>query len=157
DVNLEVCHRLKRHLEEKEAMVVLTRDEEQGVALSTRPKLAAFVGADVLISVHFNSLPDGVNPYKNHGTSTYYFQPMSYPLATLIHENLLEALKLPDFGLFHQNLVLIRPTEFLAVLIEPAFIIHPEEEALIRSAKFQETLAQAVVTALEEFYHTIRE
>ncbi|MCI0513882.1 N-acetylmuramoyl-L-alanine amidase, partial [candidate division KSB1 bacterium] len=33
DVNLEVCHRLKRHLEEKEAMVVLTRDEEQGVAL----------------------------------------------------------------------------------------------------------------------------
>lgn len=156
DANLQVCHRLKRRLERKGALVVLTRDHEQGVALLTRPKLAAFVGSDVLISMHFNSLPDGVNPYRNHGTSTYYYQPMSYPLALTIHESLLDHLKLPDFGLFNRSLVLTRPTEMLAVLLEPAFILHPEEEMKIRTPAFQDTIALAVTRALEKFFDAQR-
>lgn len=152
DVNLQVCLRLKKSLERKGALVVLTREEEQGVALLTRPHLAAFVNADVLLSMHFNSLPDGVNPYRNHGTSTYYFQPMSYPLALAIHEGLLEHLQLPDFGLFNRSLVLTRPTEMLAVLLEPAFMIHPEEERKIQSPAFQDSIAVAVTQSLEKFF-----
>lgn len=156
DVNLQVCHSIKKHLEQKGALVVLTRENEQGVALTTRPLLASFVDSDVLLSVHFNSLPDGVNPYKNHGTSTYYFQPMSYPLAHTIHESLLNHLQLPDFGLFHRGFVLTRPTDLLSVLIEPAFIIHPEEEMLIRSPEFQEKIALAITEALENFFASHR-
>jgi len=156
EANLQVCHRLKRHLEDKGALVVLTRDEEQGVALTTRPLLAAFVDSDVLISVHFNSLPDGVNPYRNRGTSTYYCQPMSYQLAQTIHESLLKHLALPDFGLYYRNFVLTRTTEMLSVLVEPAFIIHPEEEMLIRSTEFQEKIAVAITAALERFFESHR-
>lgn len=152
DVNMEVCHRIRKRLEERGAMVVLTRDKGHGITLAARPRLAAFVDSDILISVHFNSLPDGVNPYKNRGTSTYYFQPMSYDLAQEIHKKLLETLKLEDFGLFYRNLLMTRPTEMLSVLIEPAFIIHPEEEILIRSEEFQEKIANALVEALEAFY-----
>jgi N-acetylmuramoyl-L-alanine amidase len=152
DVNLQVCLRLKKRLEKKGALVVLTREHEQGVALLTRPLLAAFVNADVLISLHFNSLPDGVNPYRNHGTSTYYYQPMSYPLALTLHEGLLEHLKLPDFGLFNRSLALTRPTEMLAVLLEPAFLIHPEEELKIQTPAFQDSIAAAVTQSLEKFF-----
>ena len=28
--------------------------------------------ADVLISIHNNALPDGVNPFTNNGTSVFY-------------------------------------------------------------------------------------
>jgi len=157
DVNLQVCLRLKKSLERKGALVVLTREEEQGVALLTRPHLAAFVNADVLLSLHFNSLPDGVNPYRNHGTSTYYFQPMSYPLALAIQEGLLEHLQLPDFGLFNRSLVLTRPTGMLAVLLEPAFMIHPEEERKIQSPAFQDSIAVAVTQSLEKFFDLRRD
>jgi N-acetylmuramoyl-L-alanine amidase len=35
------------------------------------------LGVHVLVSVHNNAFPDGVNPWLNNGTSTYYFQPQS--------------------------------------------------------------------------------
>ncbi|MBN2089810.1 N-acetylmuramoyl-L-alanine amidase, partial [candidate division KSB1 bacterium] len=156
DVNLIVCERIKKILTQKGAFVLLTREDEYGIDLDTRPKLARFVDADVLISMHFNSLPDGVNPYKNSGTSTYYFQPHSYKLAQLIHNRLLQSLKLPDHGLYNRSYVLTKPTDVLAVLVEPAFIIHPSEEMLIRTPEFQEKIAQAIVDALEEFFNAAR-
>jgi N-acetylmuramoyl-L-alanine amidase len=156
DINLVVCERIKQLLMQKGAFVLLTREDEYGIDLDTRPKLAQFVDADVLISMHFNSLPDGVNPYKNSGTSTYYFQPHSYKLAQIIHNRLLQYLKLPDYGLFHRSYVLTKPTELLALLVEPAFIIHPAEEMLIRTPEFQDKIAQAIVDALEEFFNAMR-
>lgn len=156
DINLIVCERIKQLLMQKGAFVLLTREDEYGIDLETRPKLAQFVDADVLISIHFNSLPDGVNPYKNSGTSTYYYQPHSYKLAQIIHNRLLQYLKLPDYGLYHRNFVLTKPTDLLAVLVEPAFIIHPAEEMLIRSPEFQNKIAQAIVDALEEFFNAAR-
>ena len=154
--NLQVCERLKRKLEKKGAFVYLTREKQQGISLSTRPAVAAFIGSDVLLSVHFNALPDGVDPYANHGTSTYYYHPMSYKLAHIIQQSMLKKLGLPDYGLFYANFALTRPTEMLAVLIEPAFIMHPEEEMLIRSEAFQEKLADSLVEAFEEFFKRLK-
>ncbi len=156
DVNLVVCERIKKILSQKGAFVLLTREDAYGIDLETRPQLARFVDADVLISMHFNSLPDGVNPYKNSGTSTYYFQPHSYKLAQIIHNRLLQSLKLPDYGLYNRSYVLTKPTDFLSVLVEPAFIIHPAEEMLIPTPEFQEKIAQAIVDALEEFFNATR-
>ena len=38
----------------------------------------------MLVSIHNNALPDGVNPFTNNGTSVYYNQPRSVPLARAI-------------------------------------------------------------------------
>lgn len=152
EANLQVCKRLKRKLEKKGAFVFLTREGQHGIDLQTRPAVASFIGSNVLLSVHFNALPDGVDPYANHGTSTYYYHPMSYKLAHIIQQTMLKRLGLPDYGLFYGNLALTRPTDMLAVLIEPAFIMHPEEEMLIRSDAFQEKLADSLVEAFEKFF-----
>jgi N-acetylmuramoyl-L-alanine amidase len=38
-----------------------------------------------------------------------------------------------------------------SVLIEPAFIMHPKEEALILDPAFREKTAAAIVAGIEEF------
>lgn len=156
EVNWAIARELKKMLERKGATVYLTRDDRQGIALMARPKFAALVEADVLISIHNNALPDGVNPFQHNGTSVYYYHPQSYDLARILHRHLLRALRLPDHGLYYANLALCRPTYMPAVLVEPAFMMLPEQEALLRDPAFQRKIARALLKGLEEFFRTRR-
>jgi len=151
DANLEVALVLKKKLERKGAQVFLTRSERHGVSLPARGKLAAFVEADLLVSVHHNAIPDDVNPFSSRGSSTYYFHPQSLPLAVAIQKQFLKKLKLNNFGLFYDNLAVCRPPQMPAVLIEGAFIMHPEEERFIQSPQYQNLAADAIVQGIEDF------
>lgn len=151
DANLMLANVVKSELEKKGSFVTMTREGQQGMSLRARPKLAAILDADILLSLHHNALPDGVDPFKSHGTSTYYYHPQSYELARLIQEKLLKKLGFNNFGLFYDNLALCRPPQMPAVLIEPAFMMYPEEEMLIASKKYREKVSDVIVEALEEF------
>ena len=151
DANMQLSLALKEKLEKKGAKVFLTRKNHHGASLGVRTKLAAFVQADVLLSIHHNALPDGVNPFTSRGSSTYYYHPQSHALAAAIQNRLLKKLKLPNFGLYYDNLSVCRITQMPAVLIEPAFIMHPEEEMEIRSQKYKQNAADAIVGGLEDF------
>ncbi len=150
-VNLAVARNLRKMLEKRGATVIMTREEEEGISLRARPRLAAAMDADILISVHFNALPDGVNPWTHNGSSTYYYNPMSSRLARLIHKEVLEELRLPDFGVFYADLALCRPTQMVAVLTEEAFMMIPEQEALLAQPEFQKRCARAIFKGLERF------
>ena len=151
EMNYKYCLALKNKLEKKGTFVALTRGEKDGATLKARTQLATFLGADILLSLHFNALPDGVDPFKNHGISTYYYHPQSYRLAYLIQKKLLKHTKLKDFGLFYDNLAMCRPTQMIAVLTEPGFIIHPWEEILIASEAYREKVVDSIVEAIEQF------
>ena len=157
DANLMLATVLAEKLTDKGAIVFLTRSGEEGAILRVRPKIAAVIDPDILLSLHHNALPDGVNPFKSRGTSTYYYHPQSYQLARMIHRKVLEKLKLNDFGLYYDNLALCRPTQMPAVLVEPAFIMHPEEEMLIASESYRQKCSDAIVSALEEFLKKSKE
>ncbi|MBD3290015.1 hypothetical protein GF337_14500, partial [candidate division KSB1 bacterium] len=154
DINYEYCVLLKEKLEQKGAFVFLTRGKEDGISIYTRPKLAAFIGADMLVSMHFNSVPDGADPYKARGASTYYYHPQSYKLAYLVQQKMLEKTDSENFGLRFGNFSVLRATQMLSILVEPAFIIHPEDEMNIRTAEFQNQVTDAIVEAIEEFLQT---
>jgi len=81
DANLGVAYRLKRLLEREGARVLMPRTDRSPVRIYDRTDYAELMDADVLISIHNNALPDGVNPFVNHGTSVYYFQPHALELA----------------------------------------------------------------------------
>ncbi len=151
DANLKLSLILKEQLEKKGAKVFLTRKDHHGASLSVRPKMAAFLEADILVSIHNNALPDGVNPFISRGSSAYYYHVQSQPLAAAVLKRLLDKLKLPNFGLYYDNLALCRPPQMPAVLIEPAFIMHPEEEALINSYKYQKKTSDAIIKGIEDF------
>jgi N-acetylmuramoyl-L-alanine amidase len=150
-VNLEIAKKLKEVLEKNGAEVILTRSGMDSLALYDRPKIAIQESCDILISIHNNALPDGINPFYNNGTSTYYYHPQAFFLAKAIQKELVERLPLPDYGIYYGNLALTRPTQLLAVLVECAFMMIPEQEELLRTEKFQKECAQAICNGILNF------
>ena len=150
-VNLEIAKKLKKILEKNGAKVIMTRSGMDSLALYDRPKIAIEEKCDILISVHNNALPDGINPFHNNGTSTYYYHPQAFLLAKEIQKELVKKLKLPDYGIYYGNLVLTRPSQLLAVLVECAFMMIPEQEELLRTEKFQKKCAQAICNGISKF------
>jgi N-acetylmuramoyl-L-alanine amidase len=107
--------------------------------------------AHVLLSLHNNAFPDGVNPFVNHGTSVYYFQPHSVDLAKLTLRELLDELGMRDIGIGRADLALVRPSWMPSILSETLFMMVPQQEAALRDALVQERIARAHLRALEAF------
>jgi N-acetylmuramoyl-L-alanine amidase len=119
--------------------------------LYDRTFLAELLDAELLISIHNNALPDGVNPFENHGTSVYYFHPHSLDLARALQRGLLGRLGLRDLGFGRSSLALVRPTWPLAVLTEGAFMMIPAQEAGLRQPDYLEAYARGVVDGIRDF------
>jgi N-acetylmuramoyl-L-alanine amidase len=150
-VNLHIAQKLRYILQKKGAEVIMTRYGMEHVALYDRPQIAIKNDCDILISIHNNALPDGVNPFYNNGVSTYYYHPQSQPLAWSIQEELARELNIPDYGLYYANLALTRPTQLLSVLVECAFIILPEQEALLRDTDFHKKIVESIYQGIQNF------
>lgn len=151
EANLAIAFKLKRLLEEEGARVILTRADRSVVRLYDRTYLAELLDAEILISIHNNALPDGVNPFERHGTSVYYFHPHSLDLARALQQGLLQTMGLPDLGFGRASLALVRPTWMLAALTEGAFMMIPEQEAGLRDPTYQEAYARGVLVGIREF------
>jgi len=149
---LAVGERVRRLLAERGARVVMTRTTPAPVALGDRPIMARRANAHALVSIHLNALPDGINPFTAHGTGTYYFHPQAVPLARAIQRGLVRRMGLRDLGIYYDNLALARPTWMPSVLCEGAFIMIPEQEAAIRTPKYQEAYARGIVEGLERYF-----
>jgi N-acetylmuramoyl-L-alanine amidase len=149
---LAVGERVRDMLVARGATVVMTRTTPDPVALGDRPIIARRADANALVSIHLNALPDGMNPFRNNGTGTYYFHVHSRRFASLVQQELVPQLGLRDLGTFRKNLALVRPTWMPAVLTEGVFIIMPDQEAAIRTAQYQEAYACGIVNGVERFF-----
>ncbi|HEX5387217.1 MAG TPA: N-acetylmuramoyl-L-alanine amidase [Gemmatimonadales bacterium] len=154
DANLAVALRLRDLLRSAGARVTLTRSDSSAVDLLPRIGLAERLNADLLVSIHQNALPDGVNPLTNSGTSVFYNQPQALPLARDIETALVRRLGLRDLGVGRADLALARPSWMPAVLCEGMYIIMPDQEAALRSAEGQELYARGVYDGIERFLRT---
>jgi len=155
DVNLEWARILTAVLRKAGAFVELTRDSDVELSLYDRIDFARERQTDFFISLHCNALPDGVNPYLRQGTGTYFYQMGSRRAAEIIHEQVLRETKLRDDGLWAANLAVVRPTNFPAVLIEAAYIIHPAEEELLRDNDFLQRLSRGVERGLRRYFREV--
>ena len=151
DVNLEISLQLKKLFEDAGAKVYLTHTTNPLYLKERRKKVDSF-HPDISISIHNNAVPEGVNPLDHNGSSVYYYYPQALPLAKLAHKELLAALKLNDFGLFWDNLYMTRIPECISILVEPAFMTVPDQEALLLTYNFREKIAEALFNAVKEFY-----
>jgi N-acetylmuramoyl-L-alanine amidase len=149
--NLAIALTLREMLLRKGVKVVMTRSDDSHVELYDRPAIALLNDADLFVSIHNNALPDGVNPFVNNGTSSYYYHPHSINLARAIHAEMLKETGLSDYGLYHGNLAVNRPTQYPAVLVECAFIILPEREAMLKTSEFRKKAARGIVKGIESF------
>jgi len=148
---LAVAKQAKTLLEQAGATVLLTRTDSLPIDLYPRTRFAEEHDADVLVSIHANALPDGVNPFTNNGTSVYYFHPRSVALARALDVALVAELGVRDLGMGRGDYALVRPTWMPAALTEGLFIMLPEQEALLLSDEGQARYARGVVRGIEAF------
>lgn len=152
-INMALGDQFRRALEALGATVIMTRTSDHFVSLQDRVQTAISSNADLLISVHNNALPDGRDPYKEHGTSSYWYHTQSLQLARQGRERLVQELGLKDYGTRYQNLALCRPSKMLACLMEIGFMINPEELSKLEDPTFQESTGKALANGVRAYIY----
>jgi N-acetylmuramoyl-L-alanine amidase len=156
DANYAIALAVAERLRRNGAVPIVTRDgPDHELGLLERPRMALEREADIFVSLHNNALPDGSNPFaKPRGFTIFYYHPQSLELARNVHRGFRVRVPLPDEGLQWGNLAVARLTAMPAILVENAYMIFPEQEALLNDPRFRAKLADSVVDGLRE---TLRE
>lgn len=151
EANLAVARRLVEMLQQAGARVLEIRPDTVAVPLIQRPIMAAQNDVHLLLSVHFNAFPDGVNPFENHGTIMFHYWPFALDFARHLQREVVAELGTRDRGVRFQDLALPRTSWMPSVLTETEFMMIPEVEAAIRDPRVQDRIAGAHLRAIESF------
>ena len=151
EINLKVALELRDILVAKGATVMLTRDTDVEVGLLERIRLAEEADADLLVSLHHNALGDGIDPFGNFGTGTFYYNPLSRGLAETIQSKVHHELNLYNEGIYYNNMAMVRPTYMPAIMLEAAYMIIPEHEQMMLDEDYPKRLAKAVYKGIKSY------
>lgn len=151
DATLAVARKVEALLQRAGATVLLTRTDATAIDLFPRTLFAEQHDADVLVSIHANALPDGINPFTNSGTSVYYFHPRSAALAQALDAALVAEFGVRDLGPGRGDYALVRNPWMPSALTEGLFIMLPEQERMLASDDGQWRYARGVAAGIERF------
>lgn len=182
---LDVAQRLTRVLGKQGYRVLLTRTTDtrlkptQADDLEARAEKANRAGADLFISLHFNSLPDNSTV---RGVETYALTPagqrstatvkptagdrVAYPgnrhdhwnmvLSSFLHRRLVQQLAATDRGLKHARFAVLRPLKCPGALVEGGFLSSRSEAQKIRSASYRQQMAEAIGDGIADYAVQLR-
>jgi N-acetylmuramoyl-L-alanine amidase len=164
---LLLARELEKRLEQAGLKVVLIRDGDEYVDLEQRPALARRRGADLFLSVHYNSAGRGNNEAR--GVEVYCLTPagatstngslepsgkaargnrfddQNVLFAYQVQKALVNSLDMVDRGVRRARFLVLRQADIPAILVEAGFMSHPEEMKKIASADHRRATAQAIV------------
>jgi N-acetylmuramoyl-L-alanine amidase len=155
DANLLVAKLLQKELQDKDATVYMTREEDKDVSLDDRVKTIDEIKPDLAISLHYNALPDGGDAINTKGISAFWYHPQAHSLAVFLHNYLVNKLHRNSYGVYWNNLALTRPQIAPSILLEMGFMINPEEFEWISDRKQQEKLAEQIADGIEEWFESL--
>ena len=169
---LALALELRRQLQLAGFNVLLTRDRDIYPELAARPELANRRGADLFVSLHFNSSPS--NPAGVQGPETYCITPVgaassndaegagaghgpcpanrvedkSLLLAFQVQRSLVRSLGMTDRSVRRARFEVLRTAEMPAILIEGGYMSHPVEGRKIFDAGWRRQMAAAIVRGI---------
>ena len=149
---LAVGFKVQELLQAKGVNVVMTRTTPDPVDLNLRPAIARRQNANAFVSIHLNAVPDGQNPFRARGTTTYHYHVHSAPLADSVQRSVVSHMSLRDVGVKRENFAVVRGTWMPSILVEGAFIIMPDQEAAMQTPEYQLQYAQGIVDGLENYF-----
>ena len=138
-------------MEDEGAKVILSRADDTCVPLYDRVKMMQESDALISLSIHANALADGADPYVKHGTSVFFYNRESVELAKTLRDVITNKLGTKDDGVGMHSLVMTRPTMPLSVLIEVAYMIHPDEYKLLLDENFRQKAAESIRDGVKEY------
>jgi len=157
----DIANRIEGRLAAAGAQAFRTRGGEGVLDRSEQPptdaERAAFANAaeaDLLISLHV----DGDESPACHGLSTYYYGTakdrslVGARLADLLQGEILASTDLLDCRSHPKSWELLRRTRMPAVRVEVGYLTNPGDAARLAQQGFRDTLAEAVVVAIQRLY-----
>lgn len=154
DLTLDVALKLQKELEKLGAKVIMTRTEDEKVSLKKRIEITNENDASIFVSVHGNALPDSMNPLEHRGTSVYYYYPQAKKLAEFILKSMNKEAQTKDNGVRQGSFAVVRNTNALSVLVELAYLINPEDNALLMDENFRAKCAKAIANGIANYLKT---
>ncbi len=154
EANQALAEELKPLLEREGATVIMTRNGDNRMSLQDRYKHALNENAHIFVSLHYNALPETINPLaRARGFSVYYNYPHSFQLAQSVYDAFTKRVPLPDNGMIANDVLFIpRIPQMPSILVENAYLILPEQEEMARSKKGREPLVRALYEGIMKFY-----
>jgi N-acetylmuramoyl-L-alanine amidase len=181
-MTLDVAKRVEHDLAGSGLRVILTRTTDETVPLEDRVEFAQSKGADVYVSIHFNSggsaegietyctSPAGMSSTANFNgngsdrdigggdlsaVTNNRFDLQNVWLAHCVQKSALRATGALDRGVRRARFWVLRYTSCPAVLIEGGFLTNPSEEQRILRADYRETLAKAIADGILAYAKTM--
>ena len=176
---LLLAHELGDQLIKAGCKVSYTRASDTFVDLGARAEYAQKHGADLFVSLHFNSADgpggeavNGVEVYcmtpahtsstnsRGEGSATgayggNRFDAKNVQLAYQVHKTLVTKLGLPDRGVRRARFMVLRTAEMPAILIESGFLSNKAESKRIYDSKYRRQLADAIVQGIQDYKRAI--
>jgi len=157
DVVLEMGKYLRDMLEARGAEVIITRTEDVNVDLYERIDLAVEQEADLFISIHANAHAEGADAINYHGHMTLYNYAYNQKLSEIMLDSLVEGIGLPRKIVWQRNnLAVLRRPQVPSVLVETAFMMHPEDNWYLLQPEYQKEFAQAIMDGIVDYFLSLQ-
>lgn len=160
-INLDYSKKLKEKLEKKGAIVYLTRYDDYDLSISktnrkksdiiNRVNLINNSDANLFISIHLNS--ENSNLWS--GIQVFYdkINSKNEILANILQNNLKKVSVKKRNAKNIENLLLLKKTEIVGVLIELGFISNFNDRKVILSEDYKEKVCDLIVESIEEYFN----
>ncbi len=158
DVAENIADLVSQQLVEKGAIVTFSRRKGEHLSDRERAFRANEQKVTLVISIHLN---DSGDPNSSGATCLYYERgnyrsPYGYRIANHILDEISEFHHGKDMCVRGSSLTLLRETRMPVVVVCPAFITNPKEEALLRSDEFLRYVARAIAVGTDKYFRGVK-
>ncbi|WP_156290118.1 N-acetylmuramoyl-L-alanine amidase [Oceanobacillus salinisoli] len=148
DLITSTADKVAQQLSNAGATVTMTRTGDYYVSLEERSRISNGQQTDAFISLHYNSFPI----LSAQGINTYYYGTAGRELAQDVHNTLLSTVTLRNRGIEQENFHVLRNTAAPAILIELGFITNPYDTSIVKTADYQNKVAQSITNGLVNYF-----
>jgi len=156
EVMLDLARRIEGRLSAIGVTVLFTRSATTGPEDLSRARMANQAGADIMLSLHC----DSTDQPQAGGVATFFYglerfgawSAVGEHLADLIQREIVARTGLTDCRSHPRGWVLLQRTQMPTVRIEAGYLSHPQDAARLADPAFLDTLAEAIVVALQRMY-----
>jgi N-acetylmuramoyl-L-alanine amidase len=156
EVTLDLARRIEGRLSAIGVTVLFTRSATTGPEDLFRASMANQARADIMLSLHC----DSTDQSRASGVATFFWglerfgawSAVGEHLANLIQREIVSRTGLADCRSHPRGWQLLQRTQMPTVRIEAGYLSHPEDAARLADPAFLDTLAEAIVIALQRMY-----
>lgn len=156
EVMLDLARRIEGRLSAIGVTVLFTRSATTGPDDLLRATMANQAGADIMLSLHCGSADQA----RASGVATFFWgldrfgawSAVGEHLANLIQREIVSRTGLADCRTHPRGWQLLQRTQMPTVRIEAGYLTHPQDAARLAEPAFLDTLAEAIVIALQRMY-----